>query len=356
MKRLVIRLSSLGDLILAHSVLQPPYQGETQWLVAHEYVELLQGNPRISRVWSFDRKQNGRLTDWIRLLFILKAENFDEVLDLHSTLRTRVAKIFFLIFSSRTNWKSVSKERFRRWGYILFKIKWPHSMRPRHFSKKCAVMGGGKGSEVPDLSWLITAPQSEKACNTRRRIGLAPASAWPGKEWPNSNYIKFVKSQQSAFPNDEWILLGTLKDSAAVRLRNDLVRAQIPFRDHLEKGSLKSLASELAACTLVIGADTGLLHFAEAVGTPVITIYGPTRADFGFGPLRSESVPLETPLWCSPCSKDGSLCFRRVRRYHCFSKNTVEDLFEKFQIFFSHQKFKGSSVTQTQKNGNQEKA
>jgi ADP-heptose:LPS heptosyltransferase len=323
MKRLILRLSSLGDLILSQSVLEPPYAGETHWVVAKEFENLLAGNPKIQKLWTFDRRASGGMAGWIRLLSELRREDYSEVLDIHSTVRTQIARLYFRMFSPRTRWLKISKERFKRIGYEMLKRFWPASLRPQHFSKRCALLAGGYGNERPSLRWHLKAPglsTAQSAPSSRIRIALVPASAWKGKEWPTEHYLKWVESHLATHEGEEFVLLGTTKDLSAVALRDALLRSGVKFEDTLGKYSLREISQVLAGCSLVVGADTGLLHLAEAVNTPVVTLFGPTRADFGFGPLDPRSQPVHSGLWCAPCSKDGSLCFRAFDRYACLKK------------------------------------
>jgi ADP-heptose:LPS heptosyltransferase len=318
MKRLIFRLSSLGDLILSQSVLEPPFAGETHWVVAKEFEALVLGNPKIAKVWAFDRRQARGLSAWISFLAELRQENFDEVLDLHSTLRTALARAYFRLFAPKTRWRKVSKERGRRIGYEGLKRIWPAALRPRHFARKCALLAGGYGNERPNLRWMIG--KNVELPLTRLRIGVVPSSAWIGKEWPVDQYLQWTKRHLGDQNRDELILLGTDRDRSALALREALIREGVTFTDAIGKYGFPELAALLATCATVVGSDTGLLHLAEAVGTPVVTIFGPTRNDFGFGPLDEKSKPVQTPLWCSPCSKDGSLCFRPIRRYECLHR------------------------------------
>src|ERR1044071_3450050 len=119
LKRLVIRLSSLGDLILSTSVLGGLPIGErVNWLTSQEYVGLLQGHPSIERVWPFDRR--GGLGAWVRLCRDLWGAGYDEVLDLHCSLRPRIARLLFVGWSLRhgrpgPRWRVLHKGRLTRW-------------------------------------------------------------------------------------------------------------------------------------------------------------------------------------------------------------------------------------------------
>src|SRR4051812_21637867 len=116
-KRLILRLTSLGDVILASSALQVDQtSSQLDWAIAQEYAELIEDHPRIHRLFKFNRKSGFRA--WILLSRKIWENNYDEVYDLHRSLRTRLMKVLFFywgIKEGRRNpsWKSVSKERLR---------------------------------------------------------------------------------------------------------------------------------------------------------------------------------------------------------------------------------------------------
>jgi heptosyltransferase-2 len=56
---------------------------------------------------------------------------------------------------------------------------------------------------------------------------------------------------------------------------------------------------------VVVTNDSGLLHLSEAVGTPVVALFGPTVREFGYFPRLGASAALEVPLECRPCSRNG---------------------------------------------------
>jgi heptosyltransferase-2 len=68
-----------------------------------------------------------------------------------------------------------------------------------------------------------------------------------------------------------------------------------------------------------------MVHLAEAAGTDVFAIFGPTVKEFGFFPYRENSKVFETNIWCRPCSRHGSgKCFRHER--YCLTKIDPESI------------------------------
>ncbi|MBC7387277.1 MAG: glycosyltransferase family 9 protein [Cryobacterium sp.] len=302
--------------------------------MAEEFSTLLKDNPRVSKVWSFDRKRLVEAFAWLKFLRELKSEDYDLVLDAHSSLRTFIARVYFLIFSPKTRWKKISKSRWRRLGYITFKKLWPSAWRPIHLSHAAAKLAGGTGQERPELSWITTVAKpldSHSSAplefgNRFKTVAIVPSSAWPGKQWRTGHYLEWMIAFRKVQPDTQFLILGMRTDRAATELRNQLVESGIKHKDGIGHYNLPEVAAVLSQCDLAVGVDTGLLHLSEAVGTPVVALFGPTRSDFGFGPTHPQSVPCNTQIWCSPCSKDGTLCFRPFRRFKCMEEIAPEVL------------------------------
>ena len=69
--------------------------------------------------------------------------------------------------------------------------------------------------------------------------------------------------------------------------------------------SLAEVPPLLASVAVLLCNDSGLLHVAEAVGTPVVALFGPTVEAFGFKPWRKDSCVFSSRLGCRPCSRHG---------------------------------------------------
>ena len=317
---MIFRLSSLGDVILATAALSVAnYEpASTDWVVSKEYAGLLCGHPAIRKVWTFDRREG--LGAWVKLCRELAASaEYDEVLDLHASLRTRLARALFLLFGKGTSprWQTISKSRWRRWGYCAFKSLWPRAARPVGTVIKSAKLAGGSGTERPDLRHLFTVPLSPVLpveFKPGSYLCVMPAARWSGKCWPVGKYVALLS--RLGLPA---VVLGTEHDAESVSLARTLAQVpQIQSHSLLGQRSFTDLAQILAGSLGYLGNDTGLGHLAEAVGVPALMVFGPTASDFGFGPWRKESRSVGSSLWCRPCGKDGRACFRQGnKRYLC---------------------------------------
>jgi ADP-heptose:LPS heptosyltransferase len=90
------------------------------------------------------------------------------------------------------------------------------------------------------------------------------------------------------------------------------------------------LAGALAACDAVVANDSGPMHLAAAVGTPVVGLFGPTSPALGFAPVGGGAVSVHLGLHCSPCSRHGKTPCWRERRY-CMEDLDPEVVFRALQ-------------------------
>lgn len=311
-KKLIIRLSSLGDVILATSALEVArMRGEKwDWLVAVEYGDVLRGHPALGKLWLFDRK-SGR-AGWTKLCReILESGDYDEVFDLHRTLRSRIFARVARSVVGAPPIRRVSKSRWQLYGYFFFKALWPKVFRPSPWVRRYSLAVGGTGAERPDLRHLLEGtsnPVSEK-----NYLCVMPSSKWDGKKWPVEKFVRFLSENRKSVP----VILGGNGDRESYELVEALQRASIPFISGVGKWNLTQVAKVLAGSRGYLGNDTGIAHLAEAVGAPANLIFGPTTPGMGFGPWRPESRAISAGLWCSPCGKDGRFCFRFDRPYSC---------------------------------------
>ncbi len=340
MKLLVIRMSSLGDILLSLSFLESlPENVKVDWIVASEFAFVLNGHPKIDRVISFQKKQG--LKGWIRLVRELSAEPYAARVDLHRTLRSRIAFVLFRLFDlknlQRVPQYSISKERLKALLNLTFKSSLPEGLRPTPFWMRFARLALEvlpaplRPIQPPSYLPVLKASSVDEETvlkkydlRTKGYYGLMPASRWASKEWGPGNYFELAVQMKSTglLP----LLLGRETDFACQELRTKLQVANIPFQSALAEPDFKKTAVLLKHAKFYVGGDTGLAHLAEAVGTPSHVIFGPTRPSLGFGPWRKESHSVFIPLICSPCSKDGRTCYRFGDEYACLRNLPVEDV------------------------------
>ncbi len=321
-------------MILACSALEAQaLPAQVDWVVSRDYAELIQNHPRIRTVYAFDRAAGFR--GWLDLCRFFWNRRYDEVYDLHGSMRTRVMRVLFLFWGLREaslgksqpgspRWFKISKQKIRLWGYLTAKQWWPRAWRPEAWVSRFARAVGGTGAERPNLRHLchvspVSAQQLSFDLNSRW-VCVMPSSRWNGKKWPVSYYAQLI-AKMGAYP----VVLGSKKDAESFQLCEELERMRIPYFSAVGQWNLSFTAWALSqAPGGYLGCDTGLAHLAEAVGARAQVIFGPTSPEMGFGPWRTESRSIQSAIVCRPCSRNGRFCYRFGQPYECLRGLTAE--------------------------------
>lgn len=315
-KILMLRLSSLGDVILAASALESLPRGvQADWVTSTEYSEIFEGHPRVGRVIAFNRKAG--LGAWLKLAARLNKARYTHFYDLHSTLRSHILSGAL----THTRVRRIKKPRLK-WR-LLFRSKshYPRGRAwriPTQLEMYAAAMGSMKTGR-PDFSHLIEDPLPG-GFSAADYYCVMPGSLWPGKRWPVESFLEVIRNLRGV-P----VILGADSDADSVRLVALLQAQGIPHVSGVGRWRLRQTARVLSSARFYLGGDTGLAHLAEAVGCRTYVLFGPTSPELGFGPWRPESLALQASLDCRPCSKDGSACFRKGSdEYLCLKKLTPD--------------------------------
>jgi ADP-heptose:LPS heptosyltransferase len=310
-KVLVFRLSSFGDVVLASAFLEelaPDVQ--VTWVIKEPFVDVIASHPRVTRVVAVPSRLS--LVKWLSVLRSLKTEEFEFIADLHNSLRTRIALLLSAIWlKSRCRIGRLKKERLRSIAFFVLKGRCPDSWRPRPMRVRLSEValrlgltrGGRRVSATPRLpQWTRVQDPSAR----RTKIAIMPSSRWPGKEWSVNSWVDLCQRLKTPI-----VVIGTIQDQASIAVLARLNQLGIPVESRLSKTpSLETAADALHESKVLVSVDTGLAHFAEAIGIPVVVLFGPTHQSTGFGPRLKSSQSVGADLWCRPCSKDGTACFR----------------------------------------------
>jgi ADP-heptose:LPS heptosyltransferase len=306
MRALIIRLSSLGDVILVSSVLSPLKKAgiKVDLLTYAPFGELYRGDSRISQVIEIKKERLKSLSAIKELAGELSGYSF--AFDLHATLKTRLLTKFFS-FPVYT-YKKHSLLRRLMTVFKPLKSKW--LFVPELYAE--AVRRAG--IEVKDPRPEIPVSEEEKK-KVEKHLPPSPfAVIAPGARWETKRYS----------------LKGFLQVALALKERG-LSLVSIGGREDRELGRFLeekggvfnlcgklSLRESLAVISLSVGVvsnDSAALHMGRAVKVPVLAIFGPTHPAFGFAPYEDEGVAVTRNLPCSPCSVHGKT---RCKRRECF--------------------------------------
>jgi lipopolysaccharide heptosyltransferase II len=134
----------------------------------------------------------------------------------------------------------------------------------------------------------------------RPMIALAPGSAWRTKRWPGYGVLGALLADQH-----DIAIIGSAEDVAAA----GEIKLRVPREriiDATGKLSLLGSTELIRRCAAIVTNDSSPQHLASAMGTPTVTIFGPTVPEFGFGPLACGSRTIgNRTLECRPCDRHG---------------------------------------------------
>ena len=149
-------------------------------------------------------------------------------------------------------------------------------------------------------------PENEaEAAGLLTQTGLAPGTSfiaanamtrWPTKNWTPAGFA--AVADQLAARGLPLVFTGAPEDGAAVDAIATVMRS--PIRRLDGRTSLKTLGAVFRRASAVLSTDTGPMHIAVAVGTPVVALFGPTEPSYT-GPYGDGHVVLRSGVPCSPC-------------------------------------------------------
>ena len=132
-------------------------------------------------------------------------------------------------------------------------------------------------------------------------VGLNPGAGRAVKEWPAERFARtaadLADSEQATI-----VLLGSAAERPLGEEVRRHLRKDVRLLDLVGQAPLVDLAAVLTRLEVLVTGDTGPMHLAAAVGTPVVAIFGPTDPA-RYAPLISRSVVLHANLWCRPCHR-----------------------------------------------------
>ncbi len=325
---LLIRLSAIGDIILTTPLIRVLRKrfpsARIDFITKAKYADLLRFHPALSQIYEFP--DHGGFAELKTARRWIAAQGYDVILDLHRNLRSYVLTWRQL----RGPIPRMSKYAFRRFLLVKFGINRYREVVPvyRRYLNVAGHLGvgdDGRGSEIfipRDVLQRINARLRESALPEGRFFALAPGAGFATKRWPIEYFIDLGRNLSKN--NRVFCILGAQQD----RRLADQIRQVLPEAlDFTGRLTLLESAAVLSQARALITNDTGLMHMAEAVKTPVVALFGSTTRELGFFPMLPESVVIENPeIRCRPCSHIGRhqcpkghfLCMRSLKPERVF--------------------------------------
>jgi heptosyltransferase I len=300
---LIIKPSSLGDVVHALPVLHLLRRrwpdAKISWLVAPYCSGLLEGHPDLDEVIIFDRRRFGTAwknpsagLDLISFKRDLRRRGFDCVIDLQGLFRSG-----WLAWQTRAPLR-IGFANAREWAWMFYTQRIPIATMEQHAVDRYLKVATALGCphEPPEFHFALTdgdrAATAAMAGNAEPYAVLLPGANWQTKRWDVEKFAALIEPLRQRF--------GLRSIVAGGPDVLDLARQIDGALNLAGKTNLPQLVALLERASLVIANDSGPMHIAAALGTPLVTIFGPTNP-IRTGPYDRPDSVVRVDIPCSPC-------------------------------------------------------
>jgi heptosyltransferase-1 len=307
---LIVKLSAIGDVIhalpVAHALKQTYLDARITWVVEKPAYDLLTNNPDIDEIIIFDKPKfkslTGLLSNGYTFSKLLKSHKFDLAIDLQGLFKS--AAISYLSGAPKRLVYCNARELSDKIGQRIC-----GNHEHGHVIDRYLDVAQHLGCKIDQVQFPmnITEVEVQKAEAIANHAGLrlenpyvvlAPGTNWPSKCWPTTHFAKLADQlyENNMIP----VIIGGPNDK---RLAEEIIaNTKIPPIDLTGKTSLKQLAYIIKKSRTFVGGDTGPMHLAVAVGTQVVTMFGPTDPNRN-GPYGENHSILTPDVPCIYCWK-----------------------------------------------------
>ncbi len=300
---LFIKPSSLGDIVHAMptfaSIRRTYPKARLTWLVKSQWADFVERIDGVDRVWPVKSTLKG----WLSQVSPLRAEHFDLVVDLQGLFRS--AAISWLSGSPLIAGFANGREG-SSWFYSR---RVPAPQVEMHAVDRYLLVAKAVGaveSCVPEFRFRISQADHDAVERLLSRFGVALGTSWvalnvsarwPTKRWPAESFAEVADRLQQEGAGPVMLLGGPDERAAGAAITGQMKTPVIDLTGATTVGLLPALLSK---ASLLITNDSGPMHIAAAVGTPVVALFGPTSALLT-GPYGAGHSVLTGNVPCQPC-------------------------------------------------------
>jgi len=301
-KFLIMQTAFIGDAILATGLLEKLYEqfpeSQIDFLIRKGNESLFVNHPFINKLYVWDKK-GGKYKNLYQILKVVRKEKYTHVINLQRFASTGL----FTVLSGAKQKIGYTKNPFS----FLFDINSNHNYnKGKHEVERNQLLISHLGDEKFAKPKLYPSEQQfekVKDYKSNKYICISPASVWFTKQFPVEKWIEFVNNVNAGICI---YLLGAPSDSGLCdELRNKSLNKNII--NLAGKLNLLESAALMRDALMNYCNDSAPMHLASAMDAPTTAVFCSTIPEFGFGPLASKSIIVETSekLECRPCGIHG---------------------------------------------------
>ncbi len=315
MKILIVKPSSFGDIIQANPILSAIKSrwndSVIDWLVFKQWKQVVELFCDVDNIRLWDRR--GGIKAFFKILKECNKQNYDLVIDLQGLLRTAV---FTRLLNAK---RKVGVSGMKELSWLLVKEPYKRNKKENALTRNLnsltyitqetyePVFNVSSGSVPYDIL-------SEK--NIKKDdyvVAFVPFSRGKTKTWNCENYDVLARLIKSENENIKILVLGSQKDYG--KIKSDKII------DLCGKTDIKELAGILSLCKFAVGADTGAMHLANALGIKTVFIFGGSDIN-ETAPVGKNAKTISSNLPCSPCRGrcrfEKEKCLEQIKSYKVF--------------------------------------
>jgi 3-deoxy-D-manno-octulosonic-acid transferase/heptosyltransferase-1 len=334
MNILIVKLSAIGDVIhtlpsLAALRAHYPHAHIT-WVIEEEAADLIAGHPHLDSViisrrksWIRDLKSGraGRAVGGMRTFHSeLGVRRYDLVIDFHGLLKSAL-----IVMMSRGR-RKLGYASLQEGSGLFYSEKIPENMDKHAVDRYLDfVRYLGVQTPTPEFTIPVSAENDKRARELLGAngigpgdpfIAISPQALWETKLWSNQKFAQLSERiiQELNLP----VVLTGGNEVSTEGIRSFLT---IPAVDLAGRTTLRDLACILRQASLLITTDSGPMHLAAAVKTPVVALFGPTNPA-RTGPFGHGHSIVRRDLACSPC------LLKICESMRCMREISVDDVFQ----------------------------
>jgi lipopolysaccharide heptosyltransferase II len=337
-KILIIRLSSIGDIVLTTPVIRLLKQkypaSKIDFVIKKEFAEILIDHPDINRLWIYDSAQPSTKLRSVKKE--IGSENYDLVVDLHKNFRS----YYLTMWNNAGRVIRYKKSVIRRVLFVHLKLNFYQRIFPVYLRyidclRSLEIFDDRKGHDL-----FFSNEIKEKLKNKYQFflttpgmpiIGIAPGAHHATKRWLPEHFASVI-DYLTREKKSKVIIFGGKGDRPVVNLidRDNTP----PVLNTTGELSLLESAAMINYCDLFLTNDSGLMHLASALKKKVVALFGSTTEEFGFFPYTTEHIVIQNRnLKCRPCSHVGKKQCPK-KHFKCMKEITVEQVVRGIEKLF----------------------
>jgi len=313
LKILIIRLSSIGDVILTTPVIKAFKEkypdSQIDFLVLSQFKDAISGNPYLEKIHLFDKNKDdgyGKIKEFSKEL---KEENYDYVFDLHDKMRSRIISkslgVKTFRYKKRKFWKSILVKL----GLIKYKVD--NTIIKNYFGAFEAFDLEYKGE---DLGFYFEDMDLEKVKEWKNYGVIAPGASQNTKKWPVEYYGELAEKLYLKYKKP-LLIIGGKEDQKLAQIIKD--KAKDGVIDLTGKLNLKESGALLSQSSYLLCNDSAPFHMGRSFKILAFVFFGPTSPGmFEFN--HTDNLIYNNEI-CSPCSlHGGKICPKG--HFNCMKK------------------------------------